>query len=44
MGFGINLEGLKSQAGIKDFQDDFMDKYDEFSESWREACKKMQRF
>jgi hypothetical protein len=41
---GINLEALKQQDGIRDFQDDFMDKYDEFSESWREACRKMQRF
>ena len=41
---GINLEGLKQNGGIQDFQDDFLAKYDEFSESWREACRKMQRF
>ena len=27
-----------------DFQDEFLAKYDEFSESWRAAVKKMQRF
>jgi hypothetical protein len=27
-----------------DFQEDFLAKYDEFSESWREGCRKMQRF
>ena len=27
-----------------DFQEDFLSKYDEFSESWREGCRKMQRF
>lgn len=38
----LNFDDFKGQK--TDFQDDFMAKYDEFSESWREACKKMQRF
>ena len=29
---------------IKDFQDEFMEKYEEFSLSWREAIKREKRF
>ena len=34
----------KKKEKIKDFQDEFMQHYDEFSESWRAACRKMKRF
>lgn len=40
MGLGLNLANLKQQRGIVDFQDEFMAKYDEYSESWREAMNK----
>ena len=30
--------------GVKDFQDEFMDKYDEFSLSWRQAIDREKRF
>lgn len=36
----INLENLKQ----KDFQDEFMEKYNEFSDSWRELIEKEKRF
>jgi formiminotetrahydrofolate cyclodeaminase len=36
----INLENLKQ----KDFQDEFMEKYNEFSDSWRELIEKERRF
>lgn len=39
---GLNLS--KVAEGKPDFQDDFLAKYDEFSESWREGVRKMQRF
>ena len=39
-GLGINLEGLK-EKGANDFHDDFLAKYDEFSESWRQEVAKM---
>ena len=41
---GLNLAAVKeknAESGARDFQDDFMAKYDEFSESWRQACKEM---
>ena len=34
------LENIKK----KDFQDEFMDKYDEFSESWRQLIEQEKRF
>ena len=37
---GLNLDQIKK----KDFHDEFMEKYDEYSESWREMMKKQQRF
>lgn len=38
-GLGLNLSAVNAigQAN-RDFQDDFLAKYDEFSESWRQAC------
>ena len=41
---GLNLGNLKQQEGINDFQDDFMAKLDEFSESWRQAAMREKRF
>lgn len=35
-----NLENIKK----KDFQDEFMDKYNEFSDSWREQIEREKRF
>ena len=35
-----NLENIKQ----KDFQDEFMDKYNEFSDSWREQIEREKRF
>jgi hypothetical protein len=35
---------FKKLNQIKDFQDEFMDKYEEYSESWREAIRKERRF
>jgi hypothetical protein len=43
-GLGLNLAGLKQQKGIVDFQDEFMAKYDEYSESWRNAMDRQKRF
>ena len=40
-GLGLNLAAVKE--GDQCFQDDFMAKYDEFSESWRKACDQMRR-
>jgi len=37
---GANLEGLKK----KDFQDEFMENYDDFSASWREQIDREKRF
>ena len=37
----INMAAVKektAQGDGADFQDDFLAKYDEFSESWRQAC------
>lgn len=39
-GLGLNLENIKK----KDFHEEFMDKFDEYSESWREMMKKQQRY
>ena len=39
-GFGINLDQIKK----KDFHEEFMEKYDEYSESWRDMMKKQQRY
>jgi hypothetical protein len=35
---------MKKLNKIKDFTDEFMSKYDEFSESWREELRKNKRF
>lgn len=35
--FDLNLENLPK----KDFNDEFMEKYEEFSPSWRNECHKM---
>lgn len=37
---GLNLENIKK----KDFQDEFMDKFDEYSKSWRDMIQQQQRF
>ena len=37
LGFGIDLSKLGNK---QDYQDEFMAKYDEFSESWRNLLKK----
>ena len=37
---GLNLENIKK----KDFQDEFMDKFDEYSKSWRDMIEKERRF
>jgi len=39
-GGGLNLEGIKQ----KDFQDEFMENYNEFSDSWREQIDRQKRF
>lgn len=39
-----NLALNLSQVKVKDFHDEFMEKFDEYSESWREMMKKQQRF
>lgn len=41
LGFGIDLSKLGNK---EDYQDEFMAKYDEFSESWRQLLKKDKRF
>ena len=43
----MSLQGLEMNhrpKKIKDFQDEFMGKYEEFSLSWREAIKREKRF
>ncbi|CDW71185.1 UNKNOWN [Stylonychia lemnae] len=35
---------MKKLSKIQDFQDEFMDKYEEFSLSWREAIRREKRF
>lgn len=37
---GLNLENLKQ----KDFQDEFMEKFDEYSKSWRDMIEQQRRF
>lgn len=37
---GLNLENIKK----KDFQDEFMDKFDEYSKSWRDMIEQQRRF
>ena len=44
MGLGLNLAGLKQQNGIQDFQDEFMSRIDEYSQSWRDAAMREKRF
>ncbi|CDW84718.1 UNKNOWN [Stylonychia lemnae] len=44
MGLGLNLAGLKNQKGIQDFQDEFMSRIDEYSQSWRDAAMREKRF
>ena len=34
----------KKVKAKKDFQDEFMDKYDEFSQSWRDQIDRQRRF
>ena len=36
----LKLANLASNNGFRDFQDEFMSKYDEFSQSWREQIDK----
>lgn len=43
VGIGLDLSKLKGQ-NKQDYQDEFMAKYDEFSESWRKLLKKDKRF
>ena len=38
--FGLNLENIKK----KDFQDEFMEKFDEYSKSWRDMIEQQKRF
>lgn len=40
--FKLNFEGLKSNQA-EGFQDEFMGRLDEYSQSWREAALKEQR-
>ena len=40
-GFGLDLTKLNKDD---DYQDEFMAKYDEFSESWRNLIEKHKRF
>jgi len=48
-GLGLNIAAVKENdqkhkiEGHADFQDEFMAKYDEFSESWRQAADQMRR-
>ena len=46
-GIGLNLAAVKAKNEeadrTGDFQDEFMAKFDEFSESWRDACKHMRK-
>lgn len=37
---GLNLENIKQ----KDFQDEFMEKFDEYSKSWRDMIEQQKRF
>lgn len=37
---GLNLENIKKQ----DFQDEFMEKFDEYSKSWRDMIEQQKRF
>lgn len=37
---GMNLENIKK----KDFQDEFMEKFDEYSKSWRDMIEQQKRF
>lgn len=41
LGFGLDLSQLPNK---KDYQDEFMSKINEFSESWRQLLKKEKRF
>ena len=43
-GLGLNLSKIKQISGAKDFQDEFMAKFDEYSQSWRDAAMKEKRF
>ena len=43
LGFGIGID-LSKLGNKEDYQDEFMAKYDEFSESWRQLLKKDKRF
>ena len=45
LGFKLNLDVVKQQKKQEElcFQDEFMAKLDEYSESWREAAIKEQR-
>ena len=40
----MNLKIADVGNSKTDFQDDFLSKYDEFSESWREGVRQMKRF
>ena len=40
-GFGLDLTKINKDD---DYQDEFMAKYDEFSESWRNLIEKHKRF
>jgi len=44
MGLGLNLAALKQQKGVTDFQDEFVAKLDEYSQSWRDAYFREKRF
>ncbi len=44
LGLGLNLAALKQAKGVQDFQDEFMAKVDEYSQSWRDALKREKRF
>lgn len=43
-GLGLNLGALKQANGFVDFQDEFMSKLDECSQSWRDAAMRERRF
>lgn len=44
LGLGLNLAALKQAKGVQDFQDEFMARADEYSQSWRDALKREKRF
>mmetsp|Transcript_41814 Transcript_41814/g.63911 ORF Transcript_41814/g.63911 Transcript_41814/m.63911 type:complete len:80 (+) Transcript_41814:5458-5697(+) len=44
LGLGLNLGKVKEVQEVTGFQDEFMDKINEFSESWRMLLEREKRF